>query len=402
MQKKIIALAIASALTAPAAFAADANDITLYGVIDAAVRSTSNVTTSGSSYNGFSQGLFNGSRFGIKGSESIDGGIKAIYKLEAGFTLGTGQTDQQGQLFGREAWVGLKDSTMGTLTLGRQYSTFSDAIGTGDVFGERHGNLVYSSNNGNTAAPNQGDSVAENGFMYQEMGYRYDNSILYANQINSIKFGLMHSFSGQTTANALNSGNTQSMNAVSAGYVSDMFNLTAGYQVEGDATGKKHKNTGFGANYMFGEKNGVYLSYFQSKYDLGFTRIGLGTNSTIGGTQTQARKDNIYSLSANYYATSNINLIGAYYHDSASNLVAAGDSGTRDGVLATADYYFSKRTDTYLMAAHTVLKGSLIGNPNGGNAVVTAAGTTAAAVSGGVPGVSGSVNTVMLGLRHRF
>lgn len=397
MQKKIIALAIASALTAPAAFAADANDVTLYGVIDAAVRSTSNINAAGSSYNGFSQGLFNGSRFGIKGSESIDGGIKAIYKLEAGFTLGTGATDQQGQLFGREAWVGLKDSTMGTLTLGRQYGNFSDAIGTGDVFGERHGNLVYSANNGNTSAPNQGDSVAENGFMYQEMGYRYDNSILYTNQINSIKFGLMHSFSGQTTTAPNNSGNTASMNAVSAGYVSDAINFTAGYQIEGDQTGKKHKNAGFGANYMYGEKNGVYALYFQSKYDAGFTRIGLGTNSTFGGTQAQARKDNIYSLSANYYATSNINLIGALYHDSATNLIAAGDSGARNGVLATADYYFSKRTDAYLMAAHTAFSGALIGNPNGGNGVTV--GGAAFAVA---PGASGSVNTVMLGLRHRF
>ncbi len=128
-------------------------------------------------------------------------------------------------------------------------------------------------------------------------------------------------------------------------------------------------------------------------------RIGLGTNSTIGfAAPTGApapRKDKIAELSGNVYATDNLNLIAAVWHDTATNLVTAGDSGSRLGELVTADYYMSKNTDTYVMAAHTKFNGMLIGNSNGGNIVVNSAGV-------GNTGNPTSVNTVMVGMRHRF
>lgn len=404
MKKSLIAVAVLGAF----AGAAQADDaVTLYGVIDAAVRSTTNVNpATGAGYQGFSQGLFNGSRFGIKGEEKLDNGMKAIYTLEAGFTLGTGAGDQQGQLFGRQAWAGFKDDSYGTLTLGRQYGNFSDAIGTGDVFGEKHGNLVYSSNNGATNFPNQGDTVSENGFMYQEMGYRWDNSILYANKIGPVKFSLMHSFSGQpngtaptaAATNAVSSGNKATMNSAALGYVSDTFNLTVGYQTERDANDHQHNDVGLGANYMYGEKNGVYLSYFTSKYDAGFTRIGLGTDSQLSSiSSTTPRQDKIAELSVNNYVTDSLNLIGAIFHDTASNVVAANDSGSRLGELVTADYYLSKNTDTYLMVAHTKLTNALVNNGNGGNLT-----GNIGAVSGYTAPTSSDVNTIMIGFRHRF
>ena len=51
-------------------------------MIDAAIRHTSNTDVAGGSYTGFSQGLFNGSRFGLKGSEDLEGGLKAVFTLE--------------------------------------------------------------------------------------------------------------------------------------------------------------------------------------------------------------------------------------------------------------------------------------------------------------------------------
>ncbi len=420
MKKSLIAGAVLGAF-AGAAHAEDQKSLTVYGVVDAALRSTTNVNpVTGAGYTGFSQGLFNGSRVGFKGEEQLDNGMKAIYTAEAGFTIGTGAGDQQGQLFGRQAWAGLSHDAYGALTFGRQYGNFSDAIGTGDVFGEKHGNLVYASNNGSANFPNQGDTVSENGFMYQEMGYRWDNSILYANKVGSVKFSAMHSFSGQTaasssaanntvggpavtvpnpsgtTTNSLTSGNKATMNSVALGYVSNTFNATVGYQLERDANNKQHRDSGFGVNYMFAEKSGVYLSYMLSNYDAGFTRIGLGTNSEISAAPTAAqRTDRIATLSANDYVTDKLNLIVAVYHDSASNVATAGDTGSRMGELVTADYYMSKNTDTYLMVAHTHFTSALVNNGNGGNVVT---GTTAGYVA---PNAS-NVNTVMVGLRHRF
>lgn len=403
MKKSLIAVAVWGAFAGVASAEDQKDGAVLYGVLDVALRHTTNVSAAGASYTGFSDGFYNGSRVGIKGEEKLDNGMKALYNLEAGIVLGNGANDQQGQLFSRASWAGLKHDTYGVLTFGRQYGNFSDAIGTGDVFSERHPNMVYASANNSTNFPNEGSTVSENGFFYQEMGYRWDNSILYANKISAVKFSLMHSYQGQTqgatpaatTANSYSSGNKETMNSVALGYVSRSFNLTASYQTEHDALGFKHNDAGFGANYMYGEKSGVYLFYFTSKYDAGFARIGLGTNSMLSAAATvTARQDKIAALSINGYVTDNLNLIAAAYHDSASNVLVAGDTGSRMGELITADYYLSKNTDTYVAAAHTTLKNALIGNGNGGN--------TGIGFTPGLVGQPASVNTVVMGMRHRF
>ncbi|OIR18095.1 outer membrane porin protein 32 precursor [mine drainage metagenome] len=98
MQKKLIALAIAAAFSAPA-FA----DVTMYGVVDAAVAHASNdgqksgtIAVSG----GLSQ-----SRIGAKASEDLNNGMKAVVVLEYGLdtqtnstigTAGVGNTDVGG------------------------------------------------------------------------------------------------------------------------------------------------------------------------------------------------------------------------------------------------------------------------------------------------------------------
>ncbi len=394
MKKSLLALAVAGAFVGAAQAAEEQKSVTLYGVIDAALRYTSNsyysaATGKASGYQGFSQGLFNGSRFGLKGSEDLGNGLKAIYTLEAGVILGTGVSDQQGQLMGRQSWAGLQDDKLGTLTAGRQYGNFSGAIGTGDVFGELHGNMVYR-NGTNT---NQGDAVSENGYIYGFMGYRWDNSLLYANKIGNVKFSLMHAYEGA----AGTSGTTATMNSVAVGYVSNAFNITGGFQTEKDASGKKHDNLGVGANFMYGEKNGVYAFFLRSKYDIGFSRIS-ATNSEFttptlaAGGMTTARQDTILSLSANYYATQKLNLIGQVNRDNATAVAGPiGTTGTRTGLMVVADYYLSKDTDTYAMLARTNFTGNLVGNAFGGNDTGAGAGV----------GPSGA-NTLMLGMRHRF
>ena len=87
MQKKIIVLAIASALTAPAlAFA----DTTVYGILDAGYSSTSTTlsalaggdTKTGIAAYGFS--TMTSSRLGFTATEDMGGGMKAMVKIETG------------------------------------------------------------------------------------------------------------------------------------------------------------------------------------------------------------------------------------------------------------------------------------------------------------------------------
>jgi predicted porin len=75
MQKKIIALAVAAAFSAPA-FA----DSTVYGIVDAAVAAVSGAGQKGDLI--AVSGGASTSRLGVKGAEDVAGGLKVVYALE--------------------------------------------------------------------------------------------------------------------------------------------------------------------------------------------------------------------------------------------------------------------------------------------------------------------------------
>ena len=143
MKKSLIALA---ALAATSAFAQ--SSVTLYGRAEAGVdlgyRSTTTAVTvntpvaggvvgtpvstgvsSSTSKPGFrvsdgnNQGL-GSSRFGMRGTEDLGGGLKANFVLEAGLNLDDGSIGNGGgNFFSRSAWVGLSGG-FGEVRLGRQ------------------------------------------------------------------------------------------------------------------------------------------------------------------------------------------------------------------------------------------------------------------------------------------
>lgn len=92
MQKKLIALAVAAAFSAPA-FA----DVTVYGIVDAAVANVS-VTGMKSDLTVLSGGLST-SRIGVVAAEDLDNGMKAIakveYKLDSAVSDGVGVARQE-------------------------------------------------------------------------------------------------------------------------------------------------------------------------------------------------------------------------------------------------------------------------------------------------------------------
>lgn len=99
--------------------AAAQSNVTLYGVIDTFVQYLNNGgKTSVSERSGGSTG----SMLGLKGSEDLGGGLKAIFDLESGFTANNGGFFvDSSKLFERQSWVGLASNDYGTLTVGRQY-----------------------------------------------------------------------------------------------------------------------------------------------------------------------------------------------------------------------------------------------------------------------------------------
>ncbi len=136
MNKKLVALAV-SAVAAGAVSAQTAN-VTLYGVIDtylASERVSAQGATPSTSVTVLNAGGLSGSRWGLRGSESLGGGLNAIFNLENGFDSSTGGLNQGGRLFGRRAFVGLNGG-FGQVQVGRDYSpNFWVQLNSDDTFG---------------------------------------------------------------------------------------------------------------------------------------------------------------------------------------------------------------------------------------------------------------------------
>lgn len=111
MKKTLIALA---ALASTAAFAQ--SSVTLYGVADAGISKST-----GSSTKFSSAGLMNNgnSRWGVRGTEDLGGGLKAGFNFEQGVNLQDGSLAQSGPgPFSRAAWMNLSGG-FGEVRLGR-------------------------------------------------------------------------------------------------------------------------------------------------------------------------------------------------------------------------------------------------------------------------------------------
>lgn len=129
MQKKIIALAIASALTAPAAFA----EVTVYGKADLGIGSTSNGTVTNT------QLASNVTKFGIKGAEDLGDGLSAVWQIEQQVDINNagGANSTKNTLASRNSFLGLKSESVGTVLMGRHDSPYKIATRGLDVFGDQ-------------------------------------------------------------------------------------------------------------------------------------------------------------------------------------------------------------------------------------------------------------------------
>ena len=129
MQKKIIALAIASALTMPAmAMAAP----TVYGEVNMAYE----ITDTGSATNGTGTAAAkrnnvssNFSRLGFKGSEDLGNGLTGVYQMEGQVMTDTGNHD----LFHENTFLGLAGD-FGTVVLGNHDTPYKLSTRGMDVF----------------------------------------------------------------------------------------------------------------------------------------------------------------------------------------------------------------------------------------------------------------------------
>lgn len=137
MKKTLVAMAVMAVAGAASA------QVTLYGKIDAGLEYKD---VGGTTTTKIQSSQFSGSRWGMKGSEDLGGGLSANFILEGGFSVDTGITGQTSgtgmaaaaggasRIFGRTAQVGLSGA-FGTVTLGRSYTPTDNVLWMTDPMG---------------------------------------------------------------------------------------------------------------------------------------------------------------------------------------------------------------------------------------------------------------------------
>src|SRR5246500_455410 len=125
MKRLLITGAALGCTIAPMAAMAQSS-VTLYGLIDEGLNYANN-TKHGSAVQ-MESGFAQGSRWGLKGSEDLGGGTKAVFQLENGFGGNSGALGPSWRILGRKAYVGLSSAQFGTLTVGRQYDSVVDYL----------------------------------------------------------------------------------------------------------------------------------------------------------------------------------------------------------------------------------------------------------------------------------
>src|SRR5205807_2074127 len=123
---------------------------------------------------GYQTPWFSGSRWGVKGSEDLGGGLKAIFRLESEFVVQTGEMDTPGVLFNRDSWVGLESASLGKLTFGRQNTLARDFA---QIYGDAYGTSKLTTEEGGFTNTNNFKQLIF--YAGSATGTRYDNGVVW-------------------------------------------------------------------------------------------------------------------------------------------------------------------------------------------------------------------------------
>jgi predicted porin len=279
MKKSLIAIA---ALAATGAFAQ--SSVTLYGVADLSLAKQTNVSTQLSGNGTMNNG---NSRFGLRGTEDLGGGLKANFNFEAGVNAETGATDSS--TFQRMAFAELAGN-FGSVRLGRTLTPSFYGVTAWELTGAANYSVVASQ------------------FAFAGSGSRNNSQISYSTPN-------MSGFSGTLgfITKPDNGGNSKvDANVI---YANGPLAVALSY----NKVQTLEKNWALGANYNFGAFK--IAGSFQDP-------AGLGKGFTLGGTTNLGAfavtldiardthfKDTNTLLEAKYALSKRTFVYGAYLRD---------------------------------------------------------------------------------------
>jgi predicted porin len=334
------------------------SSVTLYGIIDTAVIYGNNENTGngvGRSGIEMNSGGISGSRFGFRGTEDLGGGLAAIFDLEDGFSSANGKLSNTGDLFGRQAYVGLSSTQYGTVTLGRRYAFMSEWVSPLSAEGIGWG--------GNLA-----DHPFDNDDMIRHQSV--NNSIRFDSvNYNGFQAGGMYGFSneaGQFSNNrAYSLGTRYSNGPVSLAAAFEQVDRSAssadlntnGAESSDDSVinGGREQIWGVGGKYSFGASS-VGFVWTHSAFNNVTSAYGEG-GAFPSGDDNNLRFDN-FEINGRYFVTHALSLAASYtLTDGHFDSGATHLSPKWHEAIAQADYSFSRRTDVYLESLYQVVTG---------------------------------------------
>lgn len=331
-------LALAAATSALASGAANAQSVTLYGLIDTGIEYVSHANANG---NGLTRipsvtGTLP-SRWGLRGAEDLGNGMKAVFTLESGFNTDTGTSGQGGRLFGRQAWVGLA-SDYGTVTLGRQYSMVFLSLADADILGPSQ----YAIGSLDAYIPNA----------------RTDNTIAYKGTFSGLTVGATYSFgrdaaggvpaSGTCAGEA--AGNASACRAMSAmvKYDAATFGVAGAYEEQRGGTGATASFFNGSAPIALtdaGDKDRRIVANGYVK--LGNAKLGVGWIGRHVQAVAGDVRSNLYFVNGSYPLSGALTLDAGLIR-----LVNADQSRSATMAVVRGVYALSKRTALYAQTGY--------------------------------------------------
>jgi predicted porin len=320
------------ALAAQSAFAQ--SSVTLYGIVDTSIRYLTNANANNDSQVAMGVGPITGSRWGLKGSEDLGGGLSTVFRLENGFNLWNGQLASTNTLFNRMAYVGLSSNQYGTVTFGRQNTPLFDQLGN-----------VYD--------PLTVGNFDQDSWLPGALGYglRANNSVKYNGQFGGLNVEGMYAFGGVPGSTGANN-----MYGFTASYTFGPVSLDAGYQQNSDLRNNKYRVVNVSAVYAFTQQVKAYAGWLHSQDRTGMVDLFMGSAGSpaagfAGPVTNTNRIDDGFYAGTTWQVTPPLMISAAAYYDHFRNgLNADGTTlgrGVRYSGVLLAEYSLSKRTEVY-------------------------------------------------------
>jgi predicted porin len=358
MNKKLVAVAIAGLLAAPLAQAQTAN-VTLYGRANMNMAFV-NGAKADPLPNGSNPNIFrvdsNSSRFGIRGTESLGGGLNAIFQIENG---SINMSSTGGVLGGRDTFVGLSGG-WGRFYMGFYSAPYDDITGIGANNTNNTGILsqgaLWAQATRDGSGPIVGNVSGGGGF-----DNRLSNSIRYDSPIMAgFAFSGQFATSERSQADSTGAGQTAGANNNVTGGPSSNSNIQS-YSLKynngpfaGVAAFEYHNNIRGTVNSNLDDSAFSVAAQWQFS---GFNIAGKYEWLDYDATQTTNLKRTFWELSSTILVGANGSVYVAY--GKANDGTGSAVAGTRIGQLGKGDntgasnwqvayaYALSKRTSLF-------------------------------------------------------